>query len=117
VVLNPVERLAALRWRVAAPVSAVKDVEVLRRTRSGVVDDLVTMGFAARTAPARGLVTVGPRASSRAGGKALVVSYFGRTGVLVRLDPARSRWGLFLVSTRHADHVAAQIRAAAGVGR
>lgn len=110
--LNLLERLAAWRWDVRAPLAAVTEVAVLEKTGWEVVAGLVTLGFAGAGAPARGIATVGPRARTRRGDRAFVVSYLSGPGVLVRLDPSRSTWGLLLVTDGDAHETAARLRAA-----
>jgi hypothetical protein len=110
--LNLLERIAAWRWDVRAPLAAVTEVTVLEKTGWEVVAGLVTLGFAGAGAPAGGIVTVGPRARTRRGDRAFVVSYLSGPGVLVQLDPSRSTWGLLLVTGKNVQETAARLRAA-----
>lgn len=116
--LNIVERIAALRWVVRAPLEAVTSVELLGATPPAVVDELVRMGLAASTAPLRAVATVGPHARSVAGGApAFVVSYFGGPAALIRFDTTRSPWGLFLIGSPHAAETCRDVQAAANPTR
>jgi hypothetical protein len=115
--LNPIEQLAAWRWRPREALSQVESVEVLASTPPTGVSRLVRMGFAAETAPMRGLATVGPRAWTRPDNRdACVVLYRSGPGVLVRFRES-ARWGLFLISSRNPVQVAERVATAAGVRR
>jgi len=109
--LNAVERLAAWRRRTEAPLSAITSVEVLPSTARSAVDELVSMGVAARGAPLGGIVTVGPRARTADGRPAFVVTYLSGEAVLVQFDSS-APWALMLVSSRRAQAVAQTVRAA-----
>lgn len=109
--LNALERLAACRWRPRAALSAITAVDVLPSTRSAAMDQLVSMGFAATTAPLRGVATVGPPARAMDGRPALVVTYLSGPAVLVRFDKT-APWALMLVSSKRADAVARTLRTA-----
>ncbi|WP_143448341.1 hypothetical protein [Kineosporia sp. A_224] len=109
VLLNPVERLLAFRRRPRALMSQVVSVTLLDSTAPSVVDSVVTLGFAARTAPGRGLATVGPRCRGRDGRPAMVVTYGSGPGVLVRFR-SEARWSLYLVSSRLAADIAGRLR-------
>lgn len=110
--LNPVEKLAALSRNPRVPVAAVRDVYVVDRPLTSFVPKRVTMGFAAWTAPASRIATVGPKAST-ALGKAMLVVYLNRRSVVVEIQPGPHEWALIVISARHADRQAASIRQAA----
>jgi hypothetical protein len=116
VLLNPVEQFAAFRWRPSAPLASVNSVHVLDRSGPMVVQEWVSMGFAASTAPLAGVATVGPRAEDIHGRPAFVVSYCSGPAVLIRFDRT-AHWGLWLISNRHAEAVATSILSSAEKSR
>lgn len=103
--LNPVEQFLAMRRSVHIPMSLVHAVSVTDHPLdSGWVRE-VKMGFAARTAPGRGLICCGPRATWR-GGQALLVVYGNRRSVVIELVESSPKWRLLLVSASDSDAVA-----------
>jgi hypothetical protein len=110
--LNPIEKLAALSRNPRIPVAEVRDAYVVDQPLTSFVPNRVTMGFAARTAPASRIATVGPRAAT-ALGKAMLVIYLNRRSVVVETQPGPHKWALIVVSASDADKVAASIRQAA----
>jgi hypothetical protein len=111
--LSLLERFLAWRWSVRAPLSAVTSVAVLGSSGPERVQSMVSMGFAATSAPMGFVAAVGPRARTPDGRPAFVVTYLARAAVLVRLDGG-SPWSLLLVSGRHPSAVALAITDAVG---
>lgn len=109
--LNPVEQFFALRRSVHVPLSWVRDVSVLDRPLDSALVREVKMGFAARTAPARGLICCGPRATWREG-QALLVVYGNSRSVVVELGESSPKWRLLLVSVSDPETVTDQITGA-----
>ena len=68
------------------------------------------MGFAAATAPLRGVAMLGPRARGPDGRPAFVVTYRSGPAVLIRFDKT-APWALMLVSSKRAEAVAQAVRA------
>lgn len=112
--LNLLETAMAARRSVRVPLDAVESVTVEDRplTRASIMND-VTMGFAAASAPAMTLATVGPRAKHNDGRALLIVWRNGRS-VVIRLAPNDTAWRRLVISRRDAEVVAARVRAASG---
>jgi hypothetical protein len=106
--LNPVEQFFAVRRSVHVPLSLVRAVSVTDHPLDSALVREVKMGFAARTAPGRGLICCGPRATWR-GGQALLVVYGNSRSVVIQLAESSPKWRLLLVSVSDPDAVAETI--------
>jgi hypothetical protein len=98
---SPLERLATWRAEVTVPLTAVRAAEVLdaplRHTRGGRVGFLVS-----------GVVKVG-RWGIGTGMRQLVSVRRGTPGLLVTVDPNATGFGELLISTDHAEELAAAL--------
>lgn len=100
VLLNPAEKLLALRRNVRIPLVDVLSAKVVDRPLDDIVMLDVSMGFAAAGAPLAKVATIGPRARTEAG-RALLIVYLNRPAIAINVDPTSSGWSLVLVSVRH----------------
>src|SRR5262249_53508973 len=91
--LNPVEQFFAWRRSVHVPVSLVRAVSATDHPLNSPLVREVKMGFAARTAPGRGLICCGPRATWR-GGQALLVVYGNSRSIVIELAESSPKWRL-----------------------
>jgi len=106
--LNVVERIAALRWReISVALEAVRTVEVVDRPwASGMIRRNFQIGVVTKSRPARRLATVGPRARTLTGGRALIVVYNDGPCLYVT---AGAEWEALLISIEDAATMASEV--------